>query len=70
MTFLIGVVGGTASGKTSVCKSIMKELGDCGVAILSLDSFYRSLSEEEIKNVSNYDFDVPGMIYILPSQSL
>mmetsp|Transcript_4834 Transcript_4834/g.5883 ORF Transcript_4834/g.5883 Transcript_4834/m.5883 type:complete len:208 (-) Transcript_4834:50-673(-) len=59
MTFLIGVVGGTASGKTSVCKGIMKELEDQRVAIISLDSFYRSLSEKEIADVANYDFDVP-----------
>ena len=63
MVFLIGVAGGTASGKTSVCENIMKELKDCRVAMLSLDSFYRSLTEEEIANVANYNFDHPGSNY-------
>lgn len=65
MTFLIGVVGGTASGKTTVCKGIMKELGDRRVAILSLDSFYRPLTPEEIENVAEYNFDHPGKVFSL-----
>jgi hypothetical protein len=35
MPFIIGVAGGTASGKTTVCDYIMKRLQDQGVVMLS-----------------------------------
>jgi uridine kinase len=57
--FLIGVAGGTASGKTSVCDSIIQKLADHRVTSFSLDSFYRVLTEEELANVTNHNFDHP-----------
>lgn len=39
---VIGVAGGTASGKTSLCDRIGEGLEE-NVCILSLDSFYRGL---------------------------
>ena len=52
---MIGVAGGTASGKTTVCKSIMDQLGqtevnntDKQVVALSQDSFYKELTKDEI----------------------
>eukprot|EP01090_Pellita_catalonica_P014695 TRINITY_DN3805_c0_g1_i2.p1 TRINITY_DN3805_c0_g1~~TRINITY_DN3805_c0_g1_i2.p1 ORF type:complete len:248 (-),score=44.34 TRINITY_DN3805_c0_g1_i2:274-1017(-) len=56
---IIGVAGGTASGKTSVCNKIISELENQRVATLSLDSFYRPLTEEERSNVTEYNFDHP-----------
>jgi len=63
--FIIGVAGGTASGKTTVCDSIIKQLGankNRRVAIISQDSFYNSLGEEERKaaHSANYNFDHPA----------
>jgi len=57
--FLIGVAGGTASGKTSVCNEIIQKLGDHRVASFSLDSFYRNLTHSELENVANHNFDHP-----------
>ena len=59
--FLIGVAGGSASGKTSVCEKILSCLQTKSVAIISQDSFYKVLSPEEIKqaNDANYNFDHP-----------
>jgi len=59
--FIIGVAGGTASGKTSVCKLILERLGDHRVAIISQDSFYKNLSQEEKVRARNkdYNFDHP-----------
>ena len=37
----IGICGGSASGKTTVAKRIISELGVPWVIILSLDSFYK-----------------------------
>ncbi|XP_066547908.1 uridine-cytidine kinase 2-A isoform X2 [Amia ocellicauda] len=64
--FLIGVAGGTASGKSSVCGKIMELLGQNEidhhqrqVAILSQDSFYRVLTPEQkakaLKGQFNFD---------------
>eukprot|EP00775_Hariotina_reticulata_P008007 gene8007-8205_t len=52
--FFIGVAGGTASGKTTVCNKIMHRLNDQCVALIHQDSFYRDLTPEEIQNVK-YD---------------
>eukprot|EP00889_Picochlorum_renovo_P007826 jgi/Picre1/34856/NNA_002322.t1 len=57
--FVIGVAGGTASGKTTVCDYIMQRLHDQCVVMLSQDSFYRGLTQEEKDNVSDYNFDHP-----------
>jgi len=65
--FLIGVAGGTASGKTSVCHKIMEqlELADSSkkrVVVISQDSFYRKLEPREMKivNQGEFNFDHPG----------
>ena len=39
----IGVTGGTASGKTSLCRRITERIG-LNVSYISLDSFYKGLS--------------------------
>ena len=64
--FVIGVAGGTASGKTSVCHKIIELLGQSTVervALISQDSFYKDLSEEEreVAGRGEYNFDHPGL---------
>eukprot|EP00245_Coleochaete_scutata_P005936 TRINITY_DN19968_c0_g1_i1.p1 TRINITY_DN19968_c0_g1~~TRINITY_DN19968_c0_g1_i1.p1 ORF type:complete len:483 (-),score=81.72 TRINITY_DN19968_c0_g1_i1:1004-2452(-) len=57
--FIIGVAGGTASGKTTVCDQIIQSLHDQRVILIAQDSFYRGLSAEEMKHVHEYNFDHP-----------
>ncbi|XP_014485277.1 PREDICTED: probable uridine-cytidine kinase isoform X2 [Dinoponera quadriceps] len=66
--FLIGVSGGTASGKSTVCKRIMEKLGQVDmdhqqrqVVCISQDSFYRDLTPaEKVKaEKGQYNFDHP-----------
>jgi uridine kinase len=59
--FVIGVAGGTASGKTTVCERIMQRLNDKSVVLVSQDAFYRPLndSEREAAARNNFDFDAP-----------
>ncbi|XP_053710779.1 uridine-cytidine kinase 1 [Synchiropus splendidus] len=66
--FLIGVSGGTASGKSTVCAKIMELLGQNKVdhrqrkvAIVSQDSFYRVLTPEQKAKAlkGQYNFDHP-----------
>ncbi|KDP46392.1 hypothetical protein JCGZ_10232 [Jatropha curcas] len=58
--FVIGVAGGTASGKTTVCNMIISQLRDQGVLLINQDSFYHSLSDEQLEKVQEYNFDHPG----------
>ncbi|XP_018010684.1 uridine-cytidine kinase 2 isoform X1 [Hyalella azteca] len=66
--FLIGVAGGTASGKSTVCKRIMEKLGQDNiddkqrrVVCISQDAFYRELNEEESAKAlkGSFNFDHP-----------
>ncbi|KAL2632034.1 hypothetical protein R1flu_016720 [Riccia fluitans] len=57
--FVIGVAGGTASGKTTVCDMIIQQLHDHRVVLVNQDSFYRGLTPEELRKVGDYNFDHP-----------
>ncbi|KAK7371887.1 hypothetical protein VNO80_05253 [Phaseolus coccineus] len=57
--FVIGVAGGAASGKTSVCDMIIQQLHDQRVVLVNQDSFYHNLTEEELLRVQDYNFDHP-----------
>ncbi|XP_051041122.1 uridine-cytidine kinase 1 isoform X2 [Phodopus roborovskii] len=66
--FLIGVSGGTASGKSTVCEKIMELLGQNEVdrrqrklVILSQDCFYKVLTTEQKAKAlkGQYNFDHP-----------
>ncbi|CAO1635294.1 unnamed protein product [Parajaminaea phylloscopi] len=57
--YIIGVAGGSASGKTSVATRILKRLNVPTVAVVSQDSFYKELTPEQSKLAfaNNWDFD-------------
>ncbi|GMT25116.1 hypothetical protein PFISCL1PPCAC_16413, partial [Pristionchus fissidentatus] len=59
--FVIGICGGSASGKTTVAEAIIEKLEVPWVTILSMDSFYKVLNEEQKKSAhdSNFNFDHP-----------
>jgi len=59
--FVIGVCGGSASGKTTVANKIISELGVPWVTLLSMDSFYKVLNEKqhELAALNEYNFDHP-----------
>ncbi|KAI3379839.1 hypothetical protein SNEBB_010842 [Seison nebaliae] len=56
---MIGISGGSASGKTTVAKKIISRLGIPWVSLLSMDSFYKELTPEqhELANKCEYNFD-------------
>ena len=41
---LIGIAGGTGSGKTSIAKAIAADFGKSEVALIEQDSYYKNLS--------------------------
>ena len=57
----IGVTGGTASGTTSLCNRIRERI-HLNCSYISLDSFYRGLSQEDHENAQNYNFDHPNAL--------
>ncbi len=59
---VLGVAGGTGSGKTTVAKHILREVGREGIAFLPQDHYYRDhewTSDEEIRR---YNFDHPDAL--------
>ncbi|KAI9731378.1 MAG: Uridine kinase [Cirrosporium novae-zelandiae] len=63
-TSIIGIAGSSGSGKTSLALEIVNRLSLPWVAILSMDSFYKTLSPEQSKKAfrNEYDFDSPSAI--------
>ena len=41
--FLIGIAGGTGSGKTSIANAIASDFGPSEVAVIQQDSYYKDL---------------------------
>ncbi|KAJ7494764.1 armadillo/beta-catenin/plakoglobin [Mycena galericulata] len=63
--FVIGIAGGSGSGKTHVARQIVRSLGSIpSVVILSQDSFYKRHTPEELTlaHASAFDFDHPDSI--------
>ncbi len=60
--FIIGVAGGSASGKTTVCNDIVANLPGKRVVTISQDSFYKNLDQEAraLAAQNAYDFDHPN----------
>ena len=48
-SFLIGIAGGTGSGKTTVAKTIMDELNNENITLLQQDSYYKDQSDLEFE---------------------
>ncbi|XP_066995878.1 uridine-cytidine kinase-like 1 isoform X2 [Anabrus simplex] len=59
--FVIGICGGSASGKTTVAAKIIESLNVPWVTLLSMDSFYKVLNEKQHEQAANneYNFDHP-----------
>ena len=57
---IIGIAGGTGSGKTTVVKKIMKRLPVGEVAIISQDSYYKDSSHVPVEDRQKINFDEPA----------
>jgi len=59
---IIGIAGGTGSGKTTVVNQILNELPECEVGILSQDSYYKDTSHLCYNERVKINFDHPRSI--------
>jgi uridine kinase len=59
---IIGIAGGTGSGKTTVVHQIMNELPETQVGIISQDSYYRETSNLSYDERTKINFDHPRAI--------
>lgn len=55
---VIGIAGGTASGKTTVARRIAEDLGETAT-LLDQDSYYRDLSDLSVEERAEVNFDHP-----------
>ncbi|MEO5988182.1 MAG: uridine kinase [Candidatus Eisenbacteria bacterium] len=56
---LIGIAGGSGSGKTLVARNIVRELGSDKVVIIDQDSYYKNLEQIPFRDREARNFDHP-----------
>ncbi len=56
---LIGIAGGSGSGKTLVARNIVRELGSDRVVIIDQDSYYKNLEDIPFRDREARNFDHP-----------
>ncbi len=56
---LIGIAGGSGSGKTLVARNIVRELGSDRVVIIDQDSYYKNLDAIPLRDRESRNFDHP-----------
>lgn len=61
-TILIGIAGGTGSGKTSVAKAILAEFSSSEVVLIQQDSYYHDLKHLHIDERATVNFDHPDAV--------
>ena len=59
---LIGIAGGTGSGKTSVANAILAEFSSSEVALIQQDSYYHNLKHLHLDERATVNFDHPDAV--------
>jgi uridine kinase len=61
-TVVVGVAGGTASGKTTISEAILDQVGHDRVAFIPHDAYYRDLSHLPYEERCQVNFDHPDSL--------
>ena len=61
-THIIGITGGSGSGKTFLCEKIINEYDKNKILIITVDSYYKDLSHISFKERKKNNFDHPDAI--------
>ncbi len=59
---IIGICGGTGSGKTTIAREIVEAVGRQNVVLIEQDSYYRNLSDMPLDERHQANFDHPDSI--------
>jgi uridine kinase len=59
---IIGICGGTGSGKTTIARAIVESVGVENVVLVEQDSYYRNLSDMPLDERHQANFDHPDAI--------
>ncbi|HXU30937.1 MAG TPA: uridine kinase [Thermoanaerobaculia bacterium] len=59
---VLGVAGGTGSGKTTVVRSILDAVGRDRIALIEQDNYYRDVDWTTDASLLHHNFDHPGSI--------
>lgn len=59
---VIGVAGGTGSGKTTVAREILKRAGTRQISLIQHDAYYKDLSDLPIAQRAMFNFDHPDAL--------
>jgi uridine kinase len=59
---IIGICGGTGSGKTTIARAIVHAVGRANVVLVEQDSYYRNLSDMPLDERHQANFDHPDSI--------
>jgi uridine kinase len=59
MALVVGIAGGTASGKTTVARKVHEALESTGVSFIDQDSYYRDLAHLSAEERREVNFDHP-----------
>jgi len=60
--FIIGIAGGSGSGKTRLAKNVLKEINNKQVQAITVDSYYKDLSHLTFDERAKNNFDHPDAI--------
>ncbi len=61
-SFVIGICGGTGSGKTTVTDRLSRALSNDGVVVLQQDHYYKDLSHLSVAERARCNFDHPSAL--------
>jgi len=62
MTIVVGIAGGSGSGKTTVARKVAEQLMGVTVASVSMDAYYRDMSHLTLEERRQLNWDHPGVV--------
>jgi uridine kinase len=57
--YLVGIAGGSASGKTYLLKSLMNHFNMSDICLISQDHYYKSINHQLVDENGQVNFDLP-----------
>jgi len=62
VSYIIGITGGSASGKTTFLRKLLTHFTDDELCLLSQDNYYKDKSDQQVDENGVVNFDLPACI--------